>query len=157
MVVDTPFDDPRYAYAATVERVVDGDTLDVRADLGMDVGIGQRLRLLGVDTDEKYGVSPDSPEYERARSQSRFVRGFLSQDGEFREILIRTVSDDTGKYGRYLALVWRLPDGRSLQRRLLNEFGDSIANPTNDCPHREYPEEPGHCRYCRLEVDEWEL
>ena len=33
-------------------KVVDGDTVDVLIDLGFDVLIRQRVRLLGIDTEE---------------------------------------------------------------------------------------------------------
>jgi endonuclease YncB( thermonuclease family) len=41
-----------YTYNAYVERVVDGDTLDVRLDVGFDMWIFQRLRLRGIDCPE---------------------------------------------------------------------------------------------------------
>ena len=36
----------------SVERVVDGDTMDVVLDLGFDTLTKQRVRLLGIDTPE---------------------------------------------------------------------------------------------------------
>ena len=42
-----------YIYKATIERVVDGDTIDVTLDLGFDVRLHkQRCRLAGIDTPE---------------------------------------------------------------------------------------------------------
>ena len=41
-----------YNYAATVNRVVDGDTLDLTVDLGFRIQHGLRLRLLGINTPE---------------------------------------------------------------------------------------------------------
>ena len=42
-----------YVYKATIERVVDGDTIDVTLDLGFDVRLyKQRCRLAGIDTPE---------------------------------------------------------------------------------------------------------
>ena len=37
---------------SSLERVVDGDTIDVAIDLGFDVCTKQRVRLLGIDTPE---------------------------------------------------------------------------------------------------------
>ena len=37
---------------AAIEKVVDGDTMDVLIDLGFDVMTRQRVRLLGIDTPE---------------------------------------------------------------------------------------------------------
>jgi endonuclease YncB( thermonuclease family) len=45
--------DPTYIYAAEVLRVVDGDTLDLRIDLGFDVDKRHRIRLAGVDVAER--------------------------------------------------------------------------------------------------------
>lgn len=39
-----------HTYVALVERVVDGDTLLVRIDLGFDVWKSHRIRLRGIDT-----------------------------------------------------------------------------------------------------------
>ena len=37
---------------SSLEKVVDGDTIDVNIDLGFDVCTKQRVRLLGIDTPE---------------------------------------------------------------------------------------------------------
>jgi endonuclease YncB( thermonuclease family) len=42
-----------YIYkVSSLEKVVDGDTIDVTIDLGFDVCTRQRVRLLGIDTPE---------------------------------------------------------------------------------------------------------
>ena len=42
-----------YVYkVSSLEKVVDGDTIDVTLDLGFDVCTRQRVRLLGIDTPE---------------------------------------------------------------------------------------------------------
>ena len=42
-----------FVYHATLERVIDGDTIDVTLDLGFDVRLHkQRVRLAGIDTPE---------------------------------------------------------------------------------------------------------
>jgi len=42
-----------FIYSITaVEKVVDGDTIDAVFDLGFDVRICNRIRLLGIDTPE---------------------------------------------------------------------------------------------------------
>jgi len=41
---------PCYRYRAELDRVVDGDTLDVVIDLGFYIRIKERIRLEGVDT-----------------------------------------------------------------------------------------------------------
>jgi micrococcal nuclease len=39
----------QYIYQATLERVVDGDTVDVVIDLGFSTFRRERIRLYGVD------------------------------------------------------------------------------------------------------------
>ena len=41
-----------YEYSCTVDRVVDGDTIDVILDLGFDILYRSRVRLYGIDTPE---------------------------------------------------------------------------------------------------------
>lgn len=42
-----------YTYKAIVQNVVDGDTIDVKVDLGFKVYSKQRIRLTGIDTPER--------------------------------------------------------------------------------------------------------
>ncbi len=56
-----------YEYACTVERVVDGDTIDVTLDLGFDILHKCRVRLYGIDTPES-----------RTRDKDEKVRGKMA-------------------------------------------------------------------------------
>ena len=42
-----------FEYFCKLERVVDGDTIDVNIDLGFQVWHRARVRMLGIDTPEK--------------------------------------------------------------------------------------------------------
>lgn len=42
-----------FEYSAFVEKVVDGDTIDCRIDLGFKIFTKQRIRLNGIDTPER--------------------------------------------------------------------------------------------------------
>jgi micrococcal nuclease len=64
---DTAF--PLYNYDATVLRVVDGDTLQVSADLGFSVHVVASIRLRGINAPEL-----NTPEGRTARE---FVVGLL--------------------------------------------------------------------------------
>jgi len=111
-------DKPQYAYAATVERVVDGDTLWAQIDCGFDNVVRQKLRLWGIDCPEV-----DTDRGKRAQS---FVRKRLFAGST---IVIRTSKSD--KYDRYLADVFYLEgetdpvkiaeEGIFLNQELLNE------------------------------------
>ena len=45
-------DEKLYHYKAKIDRVVDGDTVDVSIDLGFDMHSRQRVRLWGINTPE---------------------------------------------------------------------------------------------------------
>lgn len=115
--------EPAYMYAAQVERVVDGDTLDLSLDLGFKVWVKIRVRLFGVDTPEVYGVKKESEEYVKGKAATEFVEDWLGQSPDSRTVIVRSVDGKAlgqGKYGRWLAEIER-PDGASLNQALLDE------------------------------------
>ena len=102
-----------YTYNCTVVRVVDGDTVDVDIDLGFDVILKkQRIRLMGVDTPEKR--TRDELEKQFGLLATSIVEGFCPV-GE--KIMVETVLDGKGKFGRILGTLW--VDNNTLN---LNEF-----------------------------------
>ena len=82
-----------YIYKAIVERVVDGDTLLLRIDLGFQVLKRQRLRLSSIDT-----PSLDEPLGKKA---AKFVRDQLAKV-DF--VMVKTGKIDI--YGRYVGHVF---------------------------------------------------
>ena len=48
---------------SSLEKVVDGDTIDVTLDLGFDVCTRQRVRLLGIDTPESRTSDSEEKKY----------------------------------------------------------------------------------------------
>ncbi len=92
-----------------IEKVVDGDTIDAVIDLGFDVRICCRIRLLGIDTPES-----------RTRNKVEKVYGLLSKsalkswvhwavmsDRDDIEIQCRCPeADSRGKFGRILGELW---------------------------------------------------
>jgi len=87
-----------YHYTAQVQSVYDGDTCRVDIDLGLGIWIrNEKLRLVRINAPEMTGSDKALGLASRA-----FLRGLI--DG--REILIETVKDRRGKYGRYLAEIW---------------------------------------------------
>lgn len=89
-----------YEYRALVTNVVDGDTIDVRADLGFDVCFNVRLRLFGIDTPEVR--TRDLEEKERGLIAKNYVESMCLG----KEVTIHSKKDRQGKYGRYLAEVF---------------------------------------------------
>ena len=85
-----------FEYNAEVLRIVDGDTLDARIDLGFDVHVNKRIRLMGIDTWES-----------RTRDKAEKVKG-LAAKARLKELLkedknkFKLISHGTGKFGRVL-------------------------------------------------------
>ena len=85
-----------FEYNAEVLRVVDGDTPDARIDLGFDVHVNKRIRLMGIDTWES-----------RTRDKAEKVKG-LAAKARLKELLkqdknkFKLISHGTGKFGRVL-------------------------------------------------------
>lgn len=83
----------------SVERVVDGDTVDVVIDLGFNVLLKQRVRIAGIDTPEKR--TRDLEEKAWGIKASTFAEEWFAQHAD--NLIIRTDADGTfGKYGRVL-------------------------------------------------------
>ena len=90
-------------YKASVVRAYDGDTATFDIDLGLHVkATGVKVRLYGIDAPELRG--PSRPE----GLKSRDVFRSMIYD---HEIIIETVKDKTGKYGRLLGIIWVLGKG----------------------------------------------
>lgn len=89
-----------YFYNAVVDKVVDGDTLDVTIDLGFNIWIKERLRLYGINCPETR--TKDSAEKERGLKAKKYVMNHIKATGG--EIQIQSFGK--GKYGRVLAEVW---------------------------------------------------
>jgi len=93
-----------YIYRAKLDRVIDGDTIDVIVDLGFDVTIKRRLRLKGVNTPELRSKDPD--ERRNALAAKEYVETTLYDN----ELVIETFKTRSGKdrrtFGRYVADVF---------------------------------------------------
>ena len=107
---------PGAGAAATVVRVVDGDTLVVRIG-----GRQERLRLIGVDTPET--KKPDSPVECFGTEAADRLAALLPPGAEVR--LLRDV-EERDDYDRLLAYLF-LPDGDFVNLRLVAEgFAEAL-------------------------------
>lgn len=91
-----------YQYKATVERVVDGDTIDVVIDLGFKITTFQRIRLAKINTPETYNVKRDSEEYQKGLASKQYVEQRIAANNN--QILLET-EKVTEKYGRYIGTI----------------------------------------------------
>ena len=88
-----------YIRDAVVDRVVDGDTLDLMVDLGFGTFKKIRVRLLGIDCPEIRGK-----EKVAGRAAREFVTRLRIQTPS--RVSVKTTKYKKGKYGRYLAEVY---------------------------------------------------
>ncbi|MCE4564192.1 thermonuclease family protein [Maribellus sp. CM-23] len=95
-----------YTYRAKVDRVVDGDTLDLVIDLGFKITTLQRIRLRGINTPETYNVKKDSEEYKSGMEAKEYVLKRMEENKY--EVIVET-NKDVGKFGRYIGVI-RLAD-----------------------------------------------
>jgi len=91
-----------YTYKAKCVRVIDGDTVELMIDQGLNIYRHARVRLYGLDTPEIHGVKHDSEEYRKGM----IVKGIVAEQILGKQLWIETHKDKTGKYGRYLATIW---------------------------------------------------
>ncbi len=111
-----------YEYRVEIDRVVDGDTVDVNIDLGFGTWLRkERIRLYGIDTPESR--TRDLVEKKYGLMAKDFLVEMLSHDGG---IILRTKKDDKGKYGRILGELWRAVDIQGLEpsggRKSINQM-----------------------------------
>ena len=90
--------DNLYFYKGNVTAVYDGDTITVTIDLGMMIKReGIKIRLYGINAPELRGDT---------LAKARESRDFLRSKVLDKEVLIQTIKDKKGKYGRYLGKIW---------------------------------------------------
>jgi len=88
-----------YEYNATLDRVIDGDTVDAMIDLGFDTWVHKRIRLQGINAPET-----------RTRDLDEKAQGFVTKDRltdllEAADGVFVLQSHGVGKYGRCLGTI----------------------------------------------------
>lgn len=89
-----------YEYKAIITNVVDGDTFDMDIDLGFNIHIHERVRLLDIDTPEKFGEE---------KPLGLIVKQFAINNFLGKEVVIKSekadVAANTDSFGRWLVRV----------------------------------------------------
>ena len=102
--------DCEFIYDITsVEKVVDGDTIDAVFDLGFDVQIRTRIRLLGIDTPESRTKDLKEKFYGKLSTKAlkSWVHWAIISDRDDIVLQCRCPeSDSRGKFGRVLGELW---------------------------------------------------
>ena len=91
-----------YEYKVKITRVIDGDTVDADVDLGFDLFVKDRIRLMAIDTPES-----------RTRNKSEKILGLASKK-RLKElcamhkgkIILKTSKEGKGKFGRILGSIY---------------------------------------------------
>lgn len=90
-----------YEYRATVIRTIDGDTLELKVDLGFQISIVMHVRL--------YGINAPELNHPGGQEAKAFVTKWVLDNADSTgRVLIRTYKNASGaerteKYGRWLA------------------------------------------------------
>ena len=104
-----------------INKVVDGDTIDVTIDLGFDLYKKERVRIAGVDTPEKR--TRDLEEKALGIDATNWLKEQLEGaiDGDD-ELSIRTeLKGGVGKYGRLLGWLYIGDGGLSLNELMITQ------------------------------------
>ena len=99
---------------SSLEKVVDGDTIDVTIDLGFDVCTKQRVRLLGIDTPESRTRDLEEKKFgllSKKKLKEWCLKAVESEKDDIEIQLRCPEADSRGKFGRILAEVWVSEDG----------------------------------------------
>jgi len=105
----------------SIDKVLDGDTIDVTIDLGFDLYKKERVRIAGVDTPEKR--TRDLEEKALGLDATNWMKEQLEGaiDGDD-ELTIRTeLKGGVGKYGRLLGWLYVGDDNVSLNEQMIGE------------------------------------
>ena len=104
-----------------INKVLDGDTIDVTIDLGFDLYKKERVRIAGVDTPEKR--TRDLEEKELGIDATNWLKEKLESTlaGDD-EVTIRTeLHGGVGKYGRLLGWLYVGEESISLNEQMIDE------------------------------------
>ena len=104
-----------------INRVVDGDTIDVTIDLGFDLYKKERVRVAGIDTPEKR--TRDLEEKALGIDATNYLKKKLEDTiaGD-EELTIRTeLKGGMGKYGRLLGWLYIGEDSVSINEVMITE------------------------------------
>ncbi len=107
-----------YKYSAFVESVYDGDTITISIDCGFGIVLKkQKIRLYGINTPEVRGEERELGLISRDKLREKILN---------KDIVIETIKDKKGKYGRYLGIIYY--EGENINDWLVKNKLAKIAN-----------------------------
>ena len=105
----------------SIDKVVDGDTIDVTIDLGFDLSKKERVRVAGIDTPEKRtrNLEEKALGLDATAWIKEHLEGAINGDDD---LIIRTELDGgVGKYGRLLGWLYIGDAIVSLNEQMITE------------------------------------
>ena len=105
----------------SIDKVLDGDTIDVTIDLGFDLYKKERVRVAGVDTPEKRtrDLEEKALGIDATNWLKKKLEDTINGDGE---LSVRTeLVGGTGKYGRLLGWLYIDDTTISLNEQMITE------------------------------------
>jgi len=106
-----------FEYKCTVDRVVDGDTVDLWVDLGFHIKVHERFRLYGINAPESR--TKDLKEKLKGIESTKFLVRLL--DDMKGDLVVTTLKDKQGKYGRWIGTLW-MDMGESTEMNINKEM-----------------------------------
>lgn len=108
-----------YEYRAKINRIVDGDTVDVDIELGFDIVLtGQRVRIMGIDTPESR--TSDETEKVFGLAAKNRLKELLGPTAVLKTQIEKDGDDAKGKFGRILG-DFVASDGRMVTEVMIEE------------------------------------
>jgi len=102
-----------------INKIIDGDTIDLDIDLGFGVTLSHRIRLKDINAAETRTLNIE--EKVKGLAAKVWLQEQLAREGEW---IIETTKED--KYGRILGTLYLIGDPITVNERMLNE---GIAEP----------------------------
>ena len=103
-----------------VLKVVDGDTIDVRIDMGFDIKYKSRVRLFGIDTPESRTKNLTEKKY--GLLSKKFLENALANGTK--KVIKTHKGEQTGKFGRILGEIFI--DGKNINLEMCKK-GYAVA------------------------------
>ena len=104
-------------YVKKVNKIVDGDTIDVDIDLGFDISFSSRVRLAGIDTPESR--TADKLEKSLGLESKAYLKHAIE---EAKSVVIKTEKmDSSEKYGRILGWVFLDGSDKSINQKMIDD------------------------------------
>lgn len=104
-------------YVKKVNKVVDGDTIDVDIDLGFDISFSSRVRLAGIDTPESR--TSDKMEKALGLESKAYLKHAIDNA---KSVVIKTEKlDSSEKYGRILGWVFLDGSEKSINQEMIDK------------------------------------